>query len=232
MSCVYMHENKTNGKVYIGKTDNDVKVRWANGRGYKGCPVFYNAIKKYGWDGFNHIILLDGLSKDQAIEYEQVLIQRYKSTNRKYGYNVAERGVASNGMLGGLATKKIKSLPVCQYDVFGNFIAEYSGINEAAQVCFGRKKGQDIVGVCRGVNTTAHGYVWRYKGDPFDKYKVNPLRTAVDQYTTDGVFIKRFFSLTDAEKESGAAHGDILRCCKGQRSHAKGYVWRRPDDGY
>jgi predicted GIY-YIG superfamily endonuclease len=33
--CVYMHKNKTNGKVYIGITSRDVKDRWGlDGSGY------------------------------------------------------------------------------------------------------------------------------------------------------------------------------------------------------
>ena len=32
--CVYMHTNKTNGKVYVGLTSMELKERWRDGKGY------------------------------------------------------------------------------------------------------------------------------------------------------------------------------------------------------
>lgn len=228
MSCVYIHVNKTNGKVYIGKTDRKPEARWDNGKGYKACPLFYRAILKYGWDGFEHTILLEDLTKEQASEFERMYIALYKSTNRKYGYNLMEGGGINCGVFGGQATAKKLKRPVCQYDVFGNFIKEYSGVNEAAKNLYGKKHDSGIVQVCNGKGGTAHGFVWRYRGDPFDKYNVKEKsqRTIVDKYSADGSFIKRYLSLTEAENETSAQHGDILRCCKGQRRTAGGYVWR------
>lgn len=44
---VYTYTSPSN-KKYIGQTCNPLKVRAANGEGYKTCPKFYQAIKKYG----------------------------------------------------------------------------------------------------------------------------------------------------------------------------------------
>ena len=53
MSCIYMHKNKINGKVYIGQTiQDDPNKRWKNGHNYKTCTFFAHAIKKYGWNNF------------------------------------------------------------------------------------------------------------------------------------------------------------------------------------
>lgn len=92
---VYMHENKKNKKRYFGITSQDCKERWKNGNGYKGCTVFYNAIKKYGWDGFTHKILLSGLSKEKAEEMEKKLIKQFKTQEEAYGYNILEGGAIS-----------------------------------------------------------------------------------------------------------------------------------------
>jgi len=89
---VYMHKNIVNNKVYIGITSIDPKRRWEGGSGYKYNPYFYNAIKKYGWDNFEHIILDDNLSKDEAEKLEIELISHYKSSVRKFGYNIALGG--------------------------------------------------------------------------------------------------------------------------------------------
>ena len=59
--CVYAHINKHNKKMYIGITKN-IDKRWIPSA-YKLSPFFNKAIKKYGWDGFNHIILIDNITK-------------------------------------------------------------------------------------------------------------------------------------------------------------------------
>lgn len=88
---VYMHKNKINGKVYIGITKQKINSRWRKGKGYKDCK-FRNAIDKYGWDNFEHIILCQNLTKDEACNKEIELIKKYNSTNRKYGYNISTGG--------------------------------------------------------------------------------------------------------------------------------------------
>lgn len=102
--CVYMHTNKINNKVYVGITSGDPQNRWRNGNGYpeKQQPVFYRAIKKYGWDGFEHIIFIDGISKQEATKIEVTLIAFYKTNcnrykNPSYGYNMTDGGEGSVG---------------------------------------------------------------------------------------------------------------------------------------
>lgn len=89
---IYMHKNKINRKIYIGQTKQKPEKRWDNGRGYIDCSKFYNAILKYGWDNFKHIILYQNLSKEQANYLETQLIEQYKTTNDKFGYNIKKGG--------------------------------------------------------------------------------------------------------------------------------------------
>jgi hypothetical protein len=84
---VYMHKNKINNKVYIGITKQKPQYRWNDGNGYK-TQLFYKAILKYGWDNFEHYILFEHLTKQEA-EYKEIqLIKKYNSHCGKYGYNV------------------------------------------------------------------------------------------------------------------------------------------------
>ena len=90
---VYMHINKINQKRYIGITSQTVNRRWRkDGQGYKQCKLFYRAIKKYGWDNFEHIILQEGLTEEEAKKEEHRLIAKYKSNNKYYGYNLTDGG--------------------------------------------------------------------------------------------------------------------------------------------
>ena len=72
---IYIHKNKINGKVYIGQTSQKPEKRWDNGRGYETSSKFYNAILKYGWNNFEHIILYTTLTLEEANQKEQELIE-------------------------------------------------------------------------------------------------------------------------------------------------------------
>jgi len=93
---VYIHINKTNGKVYVGITSQSVKVRWSDGSGYKPNKHFHSAIEKYGWDGFYHIVFRTQLSKEEAASMEQRLIASYKANDPSYGYNNSKGGEGGN----------------------------------------------------------------------------------------------------------------------------------------
>lgn len=104
---VYCHTNRINGKKYIGKSCN-VNARWSgDGREYlykgrnKPTTVFANAIKKYGWDSFEHIILRDCLTNEEACYWESYYIDLYKTNvniyGSKYGYNMTSGGDGSPG---------------------------------------------------------------------------------------------------------------------------------------
>lgn len=106
MYTVYCHTNKSNGKRYIGITSRSVSQRWGyEGDGYYG-QAFYNAIKKYGWDGFEHTILYTDLDECQAKEIEAALIAQYETTDAKKGYNVTKGGESANGLVHTPETKK------------------------------------------------------------------------------------------------------------------------------
>lgn len=98
MSCIYMHKNKINGKVYIGQTiQDDPNKRWKNGHNYKTCTFFARAIEKYGWNNFQHIILQQGnFSQEELNQKQQYYISFYNACNPQKGYNISPGG--ANGI--------------------------------------------------------------------------------------------------------------------------------------
>ena len=87
---VYKHTNKNNNKCYMGITSQQPQKRWKNGLGYYNHIKFYNAIKKYGWNNFQHKILYQNLTIQEAQKKEQELISYYDSLNN--GYNATQGG--------------------------------------------------------------------------------------------------------------------------------------------
>ena len=83
--CVYKHILKETGQIYIGQTNN-IKNRWKPSA-YKNCIKFYNAIQKYGWDNFEHEILANELTLEEANELETKFIIEYDSINNGFNLN-------------------------------------------------------------------------------------------------------------------------------------------------
>ena len=88
---VYKHTSPS-GKVYIGISCQEPNRRWENGRAYTFNPHFTNAIKKYGWDCFDHEIIESKLTREEANNLEIYYIEQYNSANRLFGYNASLGG--------------------------------------------------------------------------------------------------------------------------------------------
>lgn len=85
---VYKH-TAPNGKVYIGTTSLKPKYKWNYGKGYKRCTRFFEAINEIGWENFEHEILFENLSQSEAEKIEEEYIKKYKSTDERFGFNMA-----------------------------------------------------------------------------------------------------------------------------------------------
>ena len=102
--CVYVHTSPS-GKMYVGQTGVKPEKRWGkNGIRYlskrqNGAythPAFANAILKYGWDNFDHEIIASHLTKEEADNFEKLLIEKLNTMNPEYGYNCTSGG--TNGL--------------------------------------------------------------------------------------------------------------------------------------
>ena len=89
---VYCHTNKINGKKYFGITSTSLNARFQNGRGYSGCRYFNYAIQKYGWDNFEHELISDNLTKEEAMSLEEILVFFNMTQDSRYGYNIKDGG--------------------------------------------------------------------------------------------------------------------------------------------
>ena len=95
MGCIYMHINKITFHKYIGQTIYDwceVYRRFGKyGEGYsKSDSLMGRAVRKYGWESFYHICLLDNVAEDDLDEWEIFYIDLYDT--RYNGYNILPGG--------------------------------------------------------------------------------------------------------------------------------------------
>lgn len=65
--------------------------------GYKNKTAFQYAIEKYGWDNFNHIIVIKDIAEDRAKYIEQKLITLFSANDRVHGYNLTAGGDGITG---------------------------------------------------------------------------------------------------------------------------------------
>lgn len=89
------------GWSYIGLTSQKLERRWRNGLGYKNDILFWNAIKKYGWESFSHDILETNIKTlAEANSREKYWIAYYHTwvqDTKCHGYNITPGGEGTIG---------------------------------------------------------------------------------------------------------------------------------------
>ena len=229
---IYVHINKINDKKYIGQTKQDPKKRWLYGNGYKDNEHFWNAIQKYGWDNFDHVILIENLSLEEANNLEEKLIITFKTYLREYGYNIQlggnvnytvseeTRKKLSEQRMGGKNAWAKKVICINTNEVFDSMAdgaRKYNTTSSAiSSCCKGKIKSS---GRHPETNELLH---WEYY-DNFDtnmcsqeKYH-NNSSSSVRCITTG----EEFESIIDATKKYDVSKYMISKCCLGKAKYSK-----------
>lgn len=164
-----------NEKSYIGQTVN-FSSRMSNhkktAREKKYNTPLYNAIRKYGWDNLK-ITQLTFCTPEDVDELERLYIEKFKTLDRSFGYNLDTGGVlnkkhSSSTRLKISSTNKSKSVhtfrtrtkKICAYDLEGNFVAIYESASEAARIH--GVAANTIARVARGGRKTSCNLVWKW----------------------------------------------------------------------
>lgn len=210
---IYVHINKINHKMYIGQTCQSLQQRSGhNGILYLECPVFGKAIQKYGWDNFEHIILIDNLSQEEANIIEKELIKKYDTIAN--GYNVSPGGKVISGK-DHCNSKAVICIETNK---------EYENASIAAQ-SLGLKNSDAVARVCRGERLTCQNLHWIYKED-YTPEKVKQIlnkqpkkqQTTVVRNIETGLV---FNSLLEAANWAGLkTKCNISSCCTRNRQTA------------
>ena len=185
--CVYKH-TLPDGRCYVGQTC-DITARWKPSA-YKNCVKFYSAIQKYGWENFNHEILVDKLTLEEANHLEEVYIKEYNSIENGFNLNSGgenklhsqetknkmsqtRKGVPHSQKHSEAISKALTGKKKTSEHVRNNQLAQhrkpvecietgekYESLSDAE-----RKTGilgETISRCCRGKQKTASGFHWRF----------------------------------------------------------------------
>lgn len=217
--CVYAHINKINGKAYIGITNREPQIRWGkNGHGYQHQPKFYYAIEKYGWDNFEHLILIENLTEEEALNCETEYIEELDAIEN--GYNILLHGIKS------CAEKRKKKI----YCITTNTL--YPSIKEAAEIC--NTEATRIIDNCKGRNSGTKGLQWAYWDEEKntyiepEKFIVLPKSNSIEVYCIEKDMT--FPSINQAAKWLGVDDNDLRKVINGKRNGIRGLHFIRANE--
>lgn len=144
---LYKHKCKANNKVYIGLTNKTAEQRWKDGNGYKSNFELFSDIKLYGWDeGFEHEVIRDNLSYEEAKEAETFLITLYDATNPQKGYNNNFGGAYGGFRRTAEIGEKIKTLRK-QTGETQQELADAIGQERSTVACYETNKREPVLSV-------------------------------------------------------------------------------------
>ncbi|RKS01456.1 NUMOD1 domain-containing DNA-binding protein [Flavobacterium sp. 102] len=208
---IYIAKNVETNQIYVGSTTREIKeriedhlIKAKNQTGSK----FQEAIYTYGTDAFIWEQIDTASSTDELAQKEIKYIEEFDSFEN--GYN-SDKG-------GGF--KKT----IYKYNLDGSLNSTFDDLKSAGESIEATKKA--ISKACWNVNHTLNGYLWSYDYvEPFIPGSDN-RRKEVYQFDLDGNFLEKFNSVSKASEQTAISKSGIAKCCRGERNHSGGYLWK------
>ena len=148
--------------------------------------------------------------KPEELNDREIFYIKKFGTYRNNGYNMT---------IGGQDFSCTTARAIDQYDLNGNLVCTYTSIAEAKRqtgVCH-------IDRVLSGESRTSGGFYWSYCGNGFNLRDEKKNREKqVNQYTLDGVFVRSYASITDAQRKTGLT--GISNACR-NKVRCGMYLW-------
>lgn len=240
--CVYIHTSPS-GKKYVGQTCLKPEYRWRNGTGYLykkneeyKQPAFARAILKYGWNNFQHEVISDNLTKEEADSLEKLLIEKLNAMNPEYGYNCTEGG--SNGHLSEDTKAKIsESLKGEKHPRYGKHLSE-STKKKISDSHKGKTPSEETRKKLSEARKGEKNHMYGKHHTEESRKKISENNKGVHagadhcrarkvvQYDLQESLIKIWDCMSDAARELGINCSNIYKCCNGKYKTAGGFVWR------
>ena len=228
---VYCHKSPS-GKKYVGISQMSPQKRWANGAGYKKNFYFYRAIKKYGWNAFEHEILYQDLAIEEAKAIEIDLISKWKLTDKQFGYNLREGGDGAFTIesrqkmsLSRLENKNCvgRKISEAQRDKISKSLKGYYSAH--CNPFKGKHHTDETKEVLRNRVFSQETKDKMRKNHYCVKGSQNPSAKAVLQLSVDGEIIKKYDYASLAAEELSIDLSSIIKCCRGKKKTCGGFRW-------
>jgi hypothetical protein len=129
-------------------------------------------------------------------------------------------------------TRKVK-----QFALNGDYIKTFNSMKEAALEIHSKDNTLKIAGIIGGIGeacrkniATSYNYRWEYeaitKKDKINDKEVKQCKRQIDQYSLDGVFIRRFKSIKEAAEEVKIGQNCIQEACAGKTTQSADFIWK------
>jgi group I intron endonuclease len=202
-SGIYEIINVVNGHRYIGSAIN-LRHRWKHHKGDLRNNIHHSWILQRAWNKyggssfiFKPILYCD---PEMILIYEQLFIDGLQPE-----YNIEKIAGSHLGCKRSDETKR--KMSIAQK---GHYVSEMT-----RQRLIDSHKGYKITEETkRKMSEATKG---KYRGWS-DK--------SISQFSKDGQLLSTFHSVMDAERKTGIGNGKIVRCAKGKRRTAGGFIWR------
>lgn len=195
------------GRIYVGMTSTSLEFRAGlNGIRYMNAPRLSKAIREYGWENFKTEVVSTGLSRERAENLERSLISVLKTTEERYGFNVAAGGLGSPN----------------------------SGSFKKGSVSWNKgKKWQSDEAIAERIRRATEVNRGKHFSSERRNNIKRAIRSKklVTQYTLNGEYVATYISCHEASRITGARFQDIGKCASGKAKTHMGYIWRFAEEG-
>lgn len=209
MSVIYQFTNNINGKIYVGQTvDYKKRIRDHKFNYHKGSKntIFYNALRKYGWENFSIIIIEE--CSDELLNEKEIYWIKEKKSQFPGGYNTVEGGNQARHT----EISKQKLSEGRKGIKFSESHIENLRKSHLGYVMPEEQK--------RKISESNKGKVIPEEIKTKLKY-LQPHRREVGRFNPEGDLIIKYESIKDAAKDLNCSPGNISECCNNKRKMLK-----------
>lgn len=218
---IYKATNKINGKSYIGQTVNYKNRLWQHRRCYeKEDCKFHDAIKEFGFDNFEWVVLETCFGKSKADMLECKYIELFNSYRNGYNEN--------KGCVGGHNARAIVCL-----SLNGEFVQRYDSAADAEKDGF---NNVNVLLCCKNKLQTCKKHMFmfedEYNSNGAKKYikPVSANKRKVVQCDLNGNLIARYDSVQEASEKSGANRTTLSSVLSQKYKSANGFIFVYEED--
>ena len=125
---------------------------------------------------------------------------------------------------------------ITQYDLNGNFIANYNSVNEACITLKETLSSSNLTTCLKKKQKSYGGYLWTYYGEPAPQpyidnrigHTTSSNKRIIQQYNKNNEYITEYESAHEAARQIGKPKcaNHITECCQNKRKTCEGFIWK------